>query len=70
MHQQTHIDTSSAQPRNGPPPEYETAMADLERRAALGELTLGQARGEILKLRERLALDAAVLTHWAMCSRI
>jgi hypothetical protein len=61
-----HIDTSVIAVRDGPPPEYETAMADLERRAALGELTLKQARREIFELRERLALDAAVLTQWAM----
>lgn len=65
-----HIDTSAISFRNGPPPEYETAMAELERRAALGELTLGQARTEIFELRERLALDAAVLTQWAMSSRV
>lgn len=65
-----HIDTSVVPFTNGPPPEYETTMADLERRAALGELTLEQARREIFELRERLALDAAALTLWAMHSRI
>ena len=64
-----HIDTSVVPFKNGPPPEYETTMADLERRAALGQLTLGQARREIFELRERLALDAATLTLWAMHSR-
>jgi hypothetical protein len=66
MHQDTHIDTSSAQPRNAPPPEYETAMDALQRRADSGELTLAQARQEILQLRERLALDASFLMQWAM----
>ncbi|NML16361.1 hypothetical protein [Azohydromonas caseinilytica] len=37
----------------GPHPEYEKAMADLERRAARGEVTLAQARHEIFALRER-----------------
>jgi hypothetical protein len=37
----------------GPHPEYEQAMADLERRAARGEVTLAQARREIFALRER-----------------
>lgn len=39
----------------GPPPEYERALADLERRAALGEVTLLQARQEIFALREKYA---------------
>ncbi|MDZ5455819.1 hypothetical protein [Azohydromonas lata] len=65
-----HIDTSAVLFRSGPPPEYEIAMADLERRAALGELTLGQARQEIFELRERLALDAGFLMQWAMRSHI
>jgi hypothetical protein len=65
-----HIDTSVVPVRNVPPPEYKTTMADLERRAALGELTLGQARREIFELRGRLALDAAALTLWAMHSRV
>lgn len=34
-------------------PEYELALADLERRAARGEVTLAQARHEIFALRER-----------------
>lgn len=37
----------------GHPPEYELALADLERRAARGEVTLAQARHEIFALRER-----------------
>lgn len=65
-----HIDTSVTSFRNCPPPEYEAAMADLERRAVLGELTLAQARREIFELRERLALDAVFLMQWAMRSRV
>jgi hypothetical protein len=61
-----HIDTSAVSARNSPPPEYEAAMDE----ADLGELTLGQARQEIFELRERLALDAAVLTQWAMRSHV
>ncbi|MDZ5460603.1 hypothetical protein [Azohydromonas lata] len=38
---------------NGFPLEYEIAMADLERRAVRGEVTLGQARQEICALRDR-----------------
>ncbi|WP_298235371.1 hypothetical protein [uncultured Azohydromonas sp.] len=38
---------------SGSHPEYEKAMADLERRAARGEVTLAQARHEIFALRER-----------------
>ena len=45
-------------------------MADLERRAALGGLTLEQARREIFELRQRLALDAGFLMQWAMRSRV
>lgn len=61
-----HIDTSVTSLRNCPPPEYEAAMDDVQRRADLGELTLAQAKREILQLRERLGLDAAFLTQWAM----
>jgi hypothetical protein len=65
-----HIDTSAVSSRNSPPPEYEAAMDDLQRRADLGELTVEQARREIFKLRERLALDAGFLMQWAMRTRI
>ena len=61
-----HIDTSAVSAKNSPPPEYEAAMDDLQRRADLGELTLAQARQEILELRERLSLDAGFLMRWAM----
>lgn len=44
-------------------------MDDLERRAVLGEVTLRQARQEILELRERLTLDAGFLMQWAMRTR-
>ena len=38
---------------NAFPQGYELAMADLERRAAHGEVSLGQARQEIFALRDR-----------------
>jgi hypothetical protein len=65
-----HTNTSVIPVRNGPPPEYETAMDELQRRADLGELTLAQARREISELRERLALEAGFLMQWAMRSRV
>ncbi|MDZ5455617.1 hypothetical protein [Azohydromonas lata] len=61
-----HINSSEIPSKNSPPPEYEATMDDLQRRADLGELTLAQARREILQLRKRLGLDAAFLTQWAM----
>jgi hypothetical protein len=50
---------------HGPPPEYEAAMADIEGRAARGELTLAQAKREIFALRERFAAEAGVVAQWA-----
>lgn len=51
---------------DGPPPEYEVAMADLERRAASGELSLAQAKQEIFQLRERFAAGGiAAVMRWA-----
>ena len=48
------------------PPEYETAMAELEQRAARGELSLAQARQEIFRLRERFAAGGiASVMRWA-----
>ena len=48
------------------PQEYETAMADLEQRAARGELSLAQARQEIFRLRERFAAGGiAAVMRWA-----
>jgi hypothetical protein len=41
-------------------------MAELERRAARGELSLAQARREIFELRERFAAGSiAVVMRWA-----
>ena len=50
----------------GPPAEYEAAIADIEQRAAHGELTLAQAKREIFELRERFAANAGVVARWAM----
>ena len=46
-----------------PHPEYEKAMADLERRAARGEVTLAQARHEIFALRERYTAGMPVAQY-------
>jgi hypothetical protein len=58
----------SAPRSQDPPAEYEAAMADIEHRAAQGELTLAQAKREIFELRERFAASAGVVTGWAMRS--
>jgi hypothetical protein len=48
------------------PSEYVKAMAELERRAARGELSLAQARREIFELRERFAAGSiAAVMRWA-----
>ena len=39
--------------RHGAHPDYEMAFADLERRAARGEMSLAQVRHEVWALRER-----------------
>lgn len=39
--------------RHGAHPDYEMAFADLERRAARGEMSLSQVRHEVWALRER-----------------
>jgi hypothetical protein len=49
----------------GPPAEYLSAMAELERRARRGELTLGQVRREIFALRERFGAEVALVMQWA-----
>jgi hypothetical protein len=41
-------------------------MADIEERAARGALTIAQVKQEIFALRERFAVDAGVVTEWAM----
>ncbi len=54
---------------NGVPVEYQRAFDDLERRAALGLVTLAQARREIFELREKyssglpVALSSRPLVH-------
>ena len=53
---------------NGPHPEYEKAIADLERRAARGEVTLAQARHEIFALRERYT-DGQPTALYRRCDR-
>ena len=45
-----------------PPQEYAAAMADVERRALAGELTLVQVRQEIFALRERFDVVEAIGT--------
>ena len=50
---------------NGPPPEYEAAMAEIEERATRGELTISEVKREIFALRERFAAGPEVVTQWA-----
>lgn len=50
---------------HGPPVEYEAAMADIERRALRGELTLAQARHEVFAVRERFAVEPCLAARWA-----
>ncbi|NML18035.1 hypothetical protein [Azohydromonas caseinilytica] len=64
-----HASTFSLSNQMGPPPEYEAAMADIERRAVAGELTLAQAKREIFALRERYAPEPGVVTRWAAHSQ-
>jgi hypothetical protein len=52
----------------GPPAEYLSAMAELERRAFRGELSLRQVRHEIFALRERFGAQPALVMQWAACS--
>ncbi len=54
---------------DAPPAEYLSAMADLERRAYRGELTLREARQEVFALRERFGAEAALVMQWAAKSR-
>lgn len=49
-----------------PPADYVAAMADIEERAARGELSIAQVKQEILALRQRFGVDAGVVMHWAM----
>ncbi|WP_259373197.1 hypothetical protein [Azohydromonas aeria] len=40
-------------------------MADIERRALRGELSLAQARREVFTVRDRFAVEPALAAHWA-----
>lgn len=57
---------SLAPDQDGPPPEYAAALTQLEERAARGELTIAQARSEILALRERFCVETAAVMRWAV----
>jgi hypothetical protein len=57
---------TSASATQDPPADYEAAMADIEERAARGALSITQVKQEIFALRERFAVDAGVVTQWAM----
>ncbi|WP_157269131.1 hypothetical protein [Azohydromonas aeria] len=59
----------SRRPAEAPPAEYLSAMADLERRAFRGELSLRQVRHEIFALRERFGAEPALVMQWAVGSR-
>lgn len=50
---------------DGPPAGYEAAMAELEDRAARGELTIAEVKREIFALRERFAASPDRVTGWA-----
>lgn len=43
--------------------EYQRAFAELERRAALGEVTLAQLRREVFELREKFSCGLPVVLH-------
>ncbi|NML17951.1 hypothetical protein [Azohydromonas caseinilytica] len=49
---------------SGVPVEYQRAFDDLERRAAMGEVTLVQARQEIFALREKFSCGLPMAVHW------
>lgn len=61
--------TSSTSNTIAPPPEDEAAMANIERRAFLGQLPLAQARHEIFALRDRFAPEPVAVMRWAALSR-
>lgn len=48
-----------------PPTEYLSSMADMERCAYRGELTLRQVRHEIFALRERVGVETTLVMQWA-----
>jgi hypothetical protein len=56
---------SLSSPAEAPPAEYLSAMADLEKRAFRGELSLRQVRHEIFALRERFGAEPALVMQWA-----
>lgn len=60
---------SNPSDQDEPPPEYEAAFAELQERAARGELTLAQARREILALRDHFCVEPAVAMRWAAQAR-
>lgn len=64
-----HVSASTHLSLNLPPPEYEAAMTDVERRACAGQLTLAQAREEIFALRERFAPAPGTVLQWAALAR-
>jgi hypothetical protein len=61
-----HDQLSQSPSTSRPPVAYLAAMADVEARAARGELTLAQAKGEIFALRERFCAGPAVVMQWAV----
>lgn len=64
-----HSPAPTPSPEMFPPPAYEAAMADVERRACAGQLTLAQARQEIFALRERYAPMPGAVAQWAAQGR-
>lgn len=54
-----------AAPANGPPEQYQAAMADIEERAARGELTIAEVKREIFALRDRFAVSPDMVMRWA-----
>jgi hypothetical protein len=57
--------TSNISPADGPPEQYQAAMADIEERAARGELTIAEVKREIFALRERFAVSPDMVMRWA-----
>lgn len=64
-----HSPAPTSSPEISPPPAYEAAMADVERRACAGQLTLAQAKQEIFALRKLFGLEPATVMHWASLAR-
>lgn len=57
--------TSSLSATSPPPAAYVAAMNDIEQRALRGELTLAQVRQEVFTVRERFAVEPALVAYWA-----